>query len=123
MAHLVRVQIPLATPNEYWTYGTTKRVNVSPCTNLAQSIAKQYEMPRESNSMMNWYVYIIECRDDKLYTGITTNVEQRIKEHNSGKGCRFTKFRGPVKLLYKKKFSDRKEAGRKEREIKGLSRA
>jgi len=72
---------------------------------------------------MNWYVYIIECRDDKLYTGITTNVEQRIKEHNSGKGCRFTKFRGPVKLLYKKKFSDRKEAGRKEREIKGLSRA
>ncbi|MCK4810384.1 MAG: GIY-YIG nuclease family protein [Candidatus Omnitrophica bacterium] len=47
---------------------------------------------------MIWYVYIIRCRDNTLYTGITNNLKRRIREHNSGKGCRYTKCRWPVEL-------------------------
>ena len=69
-----------------------------------------------------WQVYIIECRDKKLYTGITTDIDRRVKEHNSGKGGRFTKFRAPVKLVYTKKAHSRSAALKREAGIKKLSR-
>jgi putative endonuclease len=50
---------------------------------------------------MSWYVYNVECKDGKLYTGITNNLERKIKDHNSGNGYEFTKYRKPVKLLYR----------------------
>lgn len=71
---------------------------------------------------MLWYVYIIECKDRKLYTGITNNLTRRIKDHNSGNGCRFTKYRRPVRLLYSEEFSTKVEALRREVIIKGFTR-
>jgi len=69
-----------------------------------------------------WQVYIIECKDNKLYTGITNNLNRRLSQHNSGHGGRFTKFRRPVKLVYHQEVSNRSQALRREIEIKKLSR-
>ena len=73
----------------------------------------------ESNSKQEWYLYMIECKDSKLYTGITNDLDRRVKQHNCGKGCRFTKFRIPVRLIYKKVYSSKDEALKREAEIKG----
>jgi putative endonuclease len=71
---------------------------------------------------LRWNIYIIECKDGKLYTGITNDLKRRIKQHNSGNGCRFTKYRIPVKLLYTEKASGRSEALKREAQIKKLPR-
>ena len=69
-----------------------------------------------------WYVYIIKCKDDKLYTGITNDLDRRLSEHNSGQGGHFTKFRRPVKLVYFQEAPDRSNALKREIEIKKLTR-
>ena len=69
-----------------------------------------------------WQVYIIECSDKKLYTGITNDIGRRIEEHNSGKGSRFTRVRAPVKLVYNQEAASRSAALKREAEIKKLSR-
>jgi putative endonuclease len=46
-----------------------------------------------------WYVYLLECRDGSYYCGITNNLARRVQEHNDGKGAKYTRGRGPVKLL------------------------
>jgi len=69
-----------------------------------------------------WHVYIIECSDKKLYVGIAKNLDKRIELHNKGLACRFTKYRTPVKLIYKEKRSSKSEARNRELEIKGYSR-
>jgi len=69
-----------------------------------------------------YYVYILECSDGSYYTGITNNIDNRIKRHNAGKGSRYTRCRLPVKLLYKEKHSLYKLAFRREIEIKGWRR-
>jgi len=71
-----------------------------------------------------YYVYILKCKDGTLYTGITTDLERRIVEHNSSKlGAKYTRARRPVKLIYSRKFRNRSTASRQEAEIKRLSRA
>ncbi len=70
-----------------------------------------------------WHVYIIECKDSKMYTGITTNTDRRVTEHNSGHGGRFTRCRRPVKLVYSQRVSNRSNALKREAEIKKLSRS
>ncbi|UCG92863.1 MAG: GIY-YIG nuclease family protein [candidate division WOR-3 bacterium] len=70
-----------------------------------------------------WFVYIVECKDKSLYIGITRDIEQRIREHNLGKGCRYTKHRYPVKLLYYEQHGNRSLAVKREIEIKKFSRA
>ncbi|MFC1599112.1 GIY-YIG nuclease family protein [Patescibacteria group bacterium] len=69
-----------------------------------------------------YYVYILECADGSFYTGITNNINNRIKRHNSGKGSKYTRARLPVKLLYKEKYNSYKLAFRREIEIKGWRR-
>lgn len=71
---------------------------------------------------MIWHVYIIECSDGKLYTGITNNLKRRIRDHNSGIGCKFTKYRIPVILRYSKRVNSRSEASKEEARIKALPR-
>jgi len=71
---------------------------------------------------MPWQIYIIECKDGKLYTGITKDLKRRVKEHNSGNGCRFTKYRFPVKLMYHEKVLSISLALKREAQIKRLSR-
>jgi putative endonuclease len=74
---------------------------------------------------MSWYLYILECSDDKgsLYTGITNNLQARIDTHNKGKGAKYTKTRRPVKLLYFENHPDRSSATKQENKVKKFSRA
>ena len=69
-----------------------------------------------------WHVYIIKCKDETLYTGITTDLTRRIKMHNTGCGCRFTKYRHPVKLIYSEEQPDKNSALKREAQIKSFPR-
>ena len=70
-----------------------------------------------------YYLYILKCKDNTLYTGITTDLERRIIEHNSSKiGARYTSSRRPVRLVYSKKFKNRSIASKQEIRIKNLKR-
>ena len=71
---------------------------------------------------MKNYVYIVECKDGTFYTGWTTNLQQRVEAHNQGKGAKYTKGRGPVKLVYWEEFPTKKEALSREYAIKQLGR-
>ena len=68
------------------------------------------------------YTYIVECKDGTLYTGWTTDLERRMKSHNSGKGAKYTRSRLPVVLRYYESFETKQEAMRREYEIKQLTR-
>lgn len=72
--------------------------------------------------MKKAFVYIVECRDGSLYTGWTTDVEERIKTHNSGSGAKYTRSRLPVKLVYFEEVEDRSAALKREAAIKKLTR-
>lgn len=71
---------------------------------------------------MAYFVYILRCGDDSLYTGSTNDVERRLATHQSGKGAKYTRSRPPVALVYRETLPDRSAALRREWEIKGLSR-
>ena len=74
--------------------------------------------------MKKWFMYVLECRDGSLYTGITTDVERRLKEHNqTRRGSKYTRSRRPVKLLGWIDFKNRSEATRAECFFKRLSRS
>ena len=72
---------------------------------------------------MNWVVYILECSDGSLYTGITTDLTRRITKHEQGNGARYTRGRGPFSLKYMEYCNNRAEASKREVSIKALSRA
>ena len=69
-----------------------------------------------------WKVYILRCCDGSLYTGITTDTTRRVREHNSGKGAKYTRTRRPIELVYQEDCADHSHALRRELEIKALSR-
>ena len=74
--------------------------------------------------MANWYFYILRCADDSLYSGITTDLERRLREHNAGTaGARYTRGRRPVRLAYSERLPDRAQALRREYAVKRLDRA
>jgi len=66
-----------------------------------------------------YYVYVLQCADDTLYTGIAKDLKRRVKEHNeSEKGAKYTRARRPVTLVYSEEFADRSTASKREYEIK-----
>lgn len=71
---------------------------------------------------MTNYTYILKCDDGSFYTGWTNNLEKRIKDHNEGRGAKYTKSRRPVTLAYYETFATKEEAMRREYAIKQLSR-
>ena len=71
---------------------------------------------------MAWYVYMLRCGDGSLYTGSTTDVERRLREHQGGTGARYTRSRPPVTLAYAEEAPDRSAAQRREAAIKKLPR-
>ncbi|MEK9621665.1 MAG: GIY-YIG nuclease family protein [Alphaproteobacteria bacterium] len=71
---------------------------------------------------MNWTVYILQCADGTLYTGITNDLAARISAHEAGTGAKYTRGRGPLKLVFREVARDRASASRREIEIKALSR-
>jgi len=70
-----------------------------------------------------WFVYMVECSDGSLYTGITKNVEARVACHSSGQGAKYTRGRGPVKLVYTEQVVGKSKALKREHAIKKLPRA
>ena len=73
--------------------------------------------------MSNWYLYIVECNDGSLYTGITTDLDRRVKEHNESKrGAKYTRSRRPVTLMMAEEHNSRALAASAEARIKSLTR-
>lgn len=73
-------------------------------------------------SFHKWYVYILECADGTLYTGITNNLDNRIRKHNEGKGAKYTRGRGPVTLVKTFERLTKSDALKLEYKIKQLSK-
>ena len=71
---------------------------------------------------MDWIVYILHCKDDTFYTGITNNLDKRIAAHNKGLGAKYTKGRAPLVLVYKELCNNRSSALKRELFIKSLNR-
>lgn len=71
---------------------------------------------------MSFYCYIVECADGTFYTGWTVDPERRVTVHNKGRGARYTRIRGPVKLVYVEELPDRISAMKREIAIKRLNR-
>jgi putative endonuclease len=65
-----------------------------------------------------YFVYLLECEDESLYTGITTDVERRFSEHQKGIGSHFTRAKKARRIVYKEEYSTRSEALKREAEIK-----
>ena len=78
-------------------------------------------MTSERNS--GWFVYIVECSDNTLYTGVATDLEARLAEHNAGRGAKYTRARLPVALVHREKAKDRSAALRREHAIKRMRAA
>jgi putative endonuclease len=68
-----------------------------------------------------YYVYMVICSDETFYTGYTNNLGGRVEKHNSGKGAKYTRGRGPVKLVYTEKYCSKSKAMKREYQIKQLT--
>ena len=71
---------------------------------------------------MDWTVYILQCANGTLYTGITNDLKRRMAEHEAGRGAKYTKGRGPFELVYQQPCKNRGLASKRENEIKALDR-
>ena len=71
----------------------------------------------------SWFVYVLRCADDSLYTGVTTDIQRRVREHNTlAAGAKYTRVRRPVQLVYTESCIGRSEAQKREAAIKNMSR-
>ena len=70
----------------------------------------------------NWWVYMLRCQDGTLYTGATCDIPRRLAAHNSGKGAKYTRGRGPVELVYTQACGTHSQALRREAAVKKLTR-
>jgi putative endonuclease len=79
-------------------------------------------MSRRATIEQEWFFYIVRCKDNSLYSGITNDLDDRVREHNQGTGARYTLARRPVTLVYSEKYSNSTEARKREGQIKGWSK-
>ena len=70
---------------------------------------------------MNWQVYIVLCSDNSLYTGITTDMERRFREHAEGRGAKYFRGRQPLRVIYLEQGHDQSSAARREARIKAMT--
>ncbi|MGD8484951.1 MAG: GIY-YIG nuclease family protein [Thioalkalispiraceae bacterium] len=76
------------------------------------------------DKQQTWFIYILECNDQTFYTGVTTDLQRRLREHNSGKlGARYTAARRPVQLVYHETAASRSAAQQREYQIRTLPRS
>ena len=73
-------------------------------------------------SARKWFVYIVKCADQTLYTGATNDLEKRLQAHNLNQGAKYTRGRTPVTLVYQEKFLNKSTAMSREYQIKQLTR-
>lgn len=79
-------------------------------------------MEAEEKIEKKWYLYMLLCGDDTLYTGITDDVEKRLSKHREGKGAKYTRGRGPLKLVYQCACENHSQALQLEYKMKKLTR-
>jgi putative endonuclease len=70
-----------------------------------------------------WHLYLLRCGDGTLYCGIALDVLARLKQHQEGKGAKYTRGRGPLELVYEETCGTRTDALKREREVKRMTRA
>jgi len=80
-------------------------------------------MSRRARTDQEWFFYIVQCRDDSLYSGIAVDLECRLEEHNKGTGAKYTSIRRPVTLVYFERYHNVSEARKREEQVKGWSKA
>ncbi len=101
---------------------TTTRHNKILKNKASYSCQKCGEALKEQ-ALLDWYVYILRCSDNSLYTGVTKDIQRRVEEHNHSKlGAKYTRGRRPVELIYSESLESRSAAAKRECEIKALSR-
>ena len=83
---------------------------------------KAREEPPNTGAAAVWNLYILRCGDGSFYTGVTTDIERRVREHQEGKASRYTRTHGPVALVHKEECGDRSQALSRECAVKSLSR-
>ena len=93
----------------------------TPSTPKATTEKTEGQPPKKVSS--KWYVYIIECMDNTLYTGITTNVEERFQQHKAKTGSKYVAQHGAKQVVWSQECEDRSEASKREYVIKKLSKA
>ncbi len=79
-------------------------------------------MSRRTITDQEWFFYIVRCRDDSLYSGITVDLEDRLREHNKGTGAKYTSIRKPVTLVYDERYDNVSKARQREEQIKRWSK-
>ena len=77
----------------------------------------------EKLTEQKWVIYILLCNDDTLYTGITNDIENRLTQHETGAGAKYTKGRGPFRIVYQERAPDRSTASKREYEIKKMTKS
>ena len=82
---------------------------------------RESEATREPAARPGWWVYILRCADNTLYTGVSNNLPARVESHNAGRGARYTRSRRPVELVYQEAAADRGVAQRREYAIRKLN--
>ncbi len=76
--------------------------------------------PMDQDTLCMWHLYIVACADGTLYTGVAKDVEARVKQHNIGRGARYTRGRLPVDLVYSERVGAHGDALRRERQVKRM---
>lgn len=71
----------------------------------------------------NWFIYMIRCHNGHIYTGITTDVDRRFSQHQSGKGAKYLRGKGPLQLVFKHEIDDHSQALKTEIAIKKMKRS
>mgnify|MGYP006271184059 FL=1 len=79
-------------------------------------------MTRRTITDKSWFFYIVRCQDDSLYSGITIDLEDRLREHNKGTGAKYTSVRRPVTLVFCERYDNVSKARKREEQIKGWSK-
>ena len=95
---------------------------LSACPELAKDLSEASKVSRRAMTDREWFFYILRCRDGSLYSGITTDLEARLRAHNRGTGAKYTSGRRPVTLVYSEKCDNASEARKREAEIKGWAK-
>ena len=89
---------------------------------MIKQMAQKKSLLKDNKDKTIWYLYVLRCCDNTFYTGITNNIERRLRMHQEGKASRYTRIRRPVELIYKEICAGRAQALACEYRLKSLSR-
>lgn len=90
--------------------------------NVGAGLVPAFACERGVSMESVWYLYILRCKDDTFYTGITTDAEKRLEAHRAGRGAKYTRGRGPLELVYRETCGSHSEALKREYQVKALTR-